>query len=546
MLQLLLVDDEMSVVETLAITIPWKEMGFETIHKAYSATEALDIMNMHPIDIMITDIRMPVMDGLELVRTVSMQWKHIKCILLTAHADFEYAQTAIKRNICDYLLKPISQEEMVERISTVVRAIRAERESNDTYHRAMKAMRDHFPRLRGELLHDLLQGKRITMEKLTEKINLLEVPVRVNDDIVMILVRFKEQFSDYDPFEMSLMEFAIVNLAEETFEEYFHVWSCKDVHDYLALVLIPKEWVHNGLLELGESLQYHVNRLTNQLQMNIQHFLKKRVSVLLGHWGVFPEEITKLYNSMLLIFSKRFGHEKDLPVYIADDSDISEIRTLVLLYEPPLLVHLMEAGHWEAVGQKLEGILEELESDWSESSEHITEAFFYFFSAFSFIAHKNGRKLADLIDADYVRAKELTPSKTVKHLSDWVWRVFGKFKDQAVHETQSARMLAVKKAQKYILSHLSSDISLQSISEHLQMHPAYLSRLYKLETGENISDYITSLKMEKSLQLLKHSTNKIYEIAIEVGYQNPHYFIKVFKKHFGLPPQEYRNSKALE
>jgi two-component system response regulator YesN len=74
------------------------------------------------------------------------------------------------------------------------------------------------------------------------------------------------------------------------------------------------------------------------------------------------------------------------------------------------------------------------------------------------------------------------------------------------------------------------------------MHPSYLSRLYKLEMGENISDYITKLKLEKSIQLLKSSTKKVYEISIEVGYQNPHYFIKLFKKHYGTTPQEYRNA----
>lgn len=136
----------------------------------------------------------------------------------------------------------------------------------------------------------------------------------------------------------------------------------------------------------------------------------------------------------------------------------------------------------------------------------------------------------------------MQPAKTVKHLSGWVWSVYHKFKQQAVSETRSARMVAVKEAQKFVLSHLSGDLSLQTISEHLQMHPAYLSRLYKLETGDNLSDYITRLKMEKSQQLLKHSTHKIYEVAIEVGYQNPHYFIKLFKKHYGLTPQEYRNS----
>ncbi|MCZ8516855.1 response regulator [Paenibacillus filicis] len=533
MLQLLLVDDEMSIVETLAATIPWREIGIGTVHKAYSASEALDLVNMHPVDIVITDIRMPGMDGLELARHIYMHWKHMKCLLLTAHADFAYAQAAIKNNICDYLVKPVSDSELIERVASVVQTIRAERESDDAYRRAVNAMRDHLPRLRGELLHDLLQGKRFSSEKWAEQIRLLEIPVRLNDRLVMLMVRFKDQFSDLDPYDMSLMEFAIVNMAQETLEEYFHVWSCKDLHDYLVLALIPKS---------SEELQYHANRLSHQLQRNIEHFLKRRVSVLLGQWGAFPDDVAKLYSNMLLIFGKRLGNEKDLPVYIMDDSEVTEVRTLFSLYEPPMLMHLMEAGHWDAAEQKISEILKELEADWAESSEHRMEAFFSFFSAFSYIAHKNGRKLADWIEDDYARGKEMQPAKTVKHLSSWVWSVYHKFKQQAVSETRSARMVAVKEAQKFVLSHLSGDLSLQTISEHLQMHPAYLSRLYKLETGDNLSDYITRLKMEKSQQLLKHSTHKIYEVAIEVGYQNPHYFIKLFKKHYGLTPQEYRNS----
>ncbi|WP_052487110.1 helix-turn-helix transcriptional regulator [Gordoniibacillus kamchatkensis] len=247
---------------------------------------------------------------------------------------------------------------------------------------------------------------------------------------------------------------------------------------------------------------------------------------------------------MLLLFSKRFGNEKDLPVYIADRDEFIDISTLTRLYEPPLLVHLFEAGHWDAAREKLEAILNELEQHWAESAEHITEAFFTIFAAFSYTAHKKGQKLSEMIDSDYTRGKELQPSKTVKHLSDWVWSVFGKIRHTNLMETSSARMFTVKEVQKYIISHLSSELSLQSVSDHLQMHPAYVSRLYKLETGENISNYITNLKMQKSQQLLKSSTKKIYEIAIEVGYQNPHYFIKLFKKYFGMTPQEYRNSNA--
>ncbi|WP_256756934.1 response regulator [Cohnella sp. WQ 127256] len=538
MLQLLLVDDEMSVVDTLAQTIHWEELGIGAVHKAYSALEAMNLLNIHQIDIVITDVGMPGMDGLELSRNIYLHWKHTKCLLLTAHADFDYAQTAIQNNICDYILKPISDQELITRVQTVVETIRVERESHSVVQRAKDTMREHIPRFRSELLYDLLQGKRITSEKLAEKINLLEVPIDIGEHVAMMLIRFKEQFSDYDPYEISLMEFAVGNMAEETFEECYHIWCCRDVHDYLAVVLIPKQ-LDSALIQPSEVL---LNRLINQFQMNVQHYLKRNISVLFGHGGVFPNDLLRTYHNLLLLFRQRFGSEQDMPLFITDGGQMADISTLQRLYEPPVLLHLMEAGDWNAIAQKLEYIIEELEQRWAESPEHLMEAFFAVYAAFSNMAHTNGKKLIDLIDNDYLRAKELLPCKTVKHLSEWVWSVFNKFQLQAQSETHSARLSTVKEAQKYILSNLSYDISVQSIADHLRLHPSYLSRLYKLEMGENISDYITKLKLEKSIQLLKSSTKKVYEISIEVGYQNPHYFIKLFKKHYGTTPQEYRNS----
>jgi two-component system, response regulator YesN len=542
MLQLLLVDDEMSVVDTLAQTIHWEELGIGAVHKAYSALEAMNLLNIHQIDIVITDVGMPGIDGLELSRNIYLYWKHTKCLLLTAHADFDYAQTAIQNNICDYILKPISDEELITRVQAVVELIRTERESHSVVKRAKDTMREHLPRFRSELLHDLLQGKRISSEKLTEKINLLEVPVQMGEQVAMMLIRFKEQFSDYDPYEISLMEFAVGNMAEETFEECYHIWCCRDVHDYLAVVLIPKQ----RDVERVQPSEKLLNRLINQFQMNVQHYLKRNISILFGHKGVFPNDLIRTYHNLLLLFRQRFGSEQDMPLYIADGGQMADISTLQRLYEPPVLIHLMEAGDWGAIAKKLESIIEELRQRWAESPEHLMEAFFAVYAAFSNMAHTNGKKLIDLIDSDYLRAKELLPCRTVKHFGEWVWSVFNKFQLQAQSETHSVRLSTVKEAQKYILSNLSYDISVQSIADHLRLHPSYLSRLYKLEMEENISDYITKLKLEKSIQLLKLSSKKVYEISVEVGYQNPHYFIKLFKKHYGTTPQEYRNSQNNE
>src|SRR5690606_14808348 len=113
MLQLLLVDDEPYVVEDLFVTIPWESLNIEHVHLAYSAMEALDILKQHPIDIVVTDINMPEISGLELIQTIRKDWSHIKCVLLTGYAEFDYAKQAISQNVSDYLLKPITDEDFI-------------------------------------------------------------------------------------------------------------------------------------------------------------------------------------------------------------------------------------------------------------------------------------------------------------------------------------------------------------------------------------------------------------------------------------------------
>ncbi|WP_028547776.1 response regulator transcription factor [Paenibacillus sp. UNC451MF] len=540
MLQLLLVDDEMNVVESLASTLPWHDIGIGKVHKAFSATEALDILKTNAIDIVITDISMPGMDGLELIQQIQWNWKNTKCILLTGYAEFDYAQKAIQNQISDYLLKPISDQDIMFRVKKVVEIIHMELETNQTYQQALKALNDHLPKLKGEFLNELLQGKRISSEQSLEKLRQLDIPVRLNDDFCLLLIRYKEQFADYDPFEMSLMKFAIGNLAEETLDEYFQLWIAQDVHEYLVVLASPNDKLKHSKADMA--LKYHMERLANQLQLNVQLYLKRKISVLISQWGVFPTDLTKLYHNSLAIFRKRFGNEKDLPVYTIGEAEIANMNALYRLYEPPMLVHLMEAGNWNAVEQKLESILEELEQFWPESTEHITEAFFSVFASFSFIAHKSGKSLAELIGSEYTRGRELAPCKTVQALRAWIQAVMEKIELYTKSETKNARESAVRQIQKYVQAHLTEDVSLQRISDYLQMHPTYLSRIYKLETGDNLSDYIYLLKMERAAHLLKTSTSKIYEISIEVGYQNPNYFIKIFKKHFGVTPQDYRTN----
>ncbi|WP_136605676.1 helix-turn-helix domain-containing protein [Paenibacillus dokdonensis] len=174
--------------------------------------------------------------------------------------------------------------------------------------------------------------------------------------------------------------------------------------------------------------------------------------------------------------------------------------------------------------------------------EILLEAYFSISSSFLYMAHKNGLHLASLFGTGYLHLEEARLIRSEEHLQQWTFRILGDLQPMMERVTNDGHSGMIKRLQQFIQERLHKDVSLQMLADHVYVHPTHLSRIYKMETGENISDYLCRLRMEKAAHLLTTGDRKIYEIAEQTGYRNPHYFIKVFKKYYGLTPQEYRES----
>ena len=533
-MQMIIVDDEAHWVENLSMHKPWHSLGIEQVHKAYSANEALQIIETNPIDIVISDIVMPEMTGLELIERIRKHDKRIKCIILSGHSDFEFAKKAVQHQTVDYLLKPPADNELLGAVKAAIDQLNAEWATISSLERTEFTLRENLPLLRGQLLLDTLKGSRMPADEWTRKLESYGLPFS-RGDCALLLVRMEEEFGQYTTNGQQLMEYAIMNMAEEIFGEFTEVWGVKEEHGYLVFLL----QLGPNSLDIGK--EKILEKLAIQLQHKVKQFLKGSLSIVLSEWFRFPEQLPEHYRKSYACFRQIVGDEREFVMRVGDLERGHSQGPLDALYMPPSLISLLEAGRWDAAEDKLAAVCAELDERWSDSWEHCMEAGFLIASSFTQLAHRNGHTLAKLLGADMELLQSGEAFTSINKLRRWSLSVLAKLKEGTSDEIRDIRSSYVKKLQDFVEENLHRDVSLRALADHVNLHPTHLSKIYKIETGEGISDYVSRLRMERACHKLKTTGKKVYEISMEIGYLDPAYFIKVFKRQYGVTPQEYRD-----
>lgn len=541
--QLLIVDDQSALADDLADMLPWAQIGVDVVHRAYSGKDALELLYEHSIDVVVTDIRMPGMSGLELIAEIKRNWKHVKYILLTGYADFEYTQQALQLRTSDYLLKPVEDDELLEAVRRALDELEREWKDVASTQRAIYTLREQLPKLREYLLLDLLTGKQSPAAgPLTRKLEMYEARIRLGAPFRMLLLRIDEFPAGTDAAGETLLEYALTNMAAEWFGGRMSLWHAKDVHGFIVCLLSPRirPGSHEDAAEDNAEADDWVEKQTFQLQRAAKSYLKLGFSALAGKSGSFPEEVSTMYQSAVASFRHFIGRDAELFVSLAKEPERGELQALGELYRTPTLGSLLETGQWEAAEDRLDAIFKELEEEWRGSQEHVLETYFTIAASIASLIHRNKRWLADTIGDDFYAVAGGQPMLTVGELRSWTMRVVASYRRSVSSGDKVSRSSIIRKVQEYIAQNPGT-ASLQTISASVFLNPSYLSKIYKLETGEGISDYILRVRMELAAGLLAQSPDKIYEISVMLGYQKPSYFIQLFKKHYGMTPQEYRN-----
>lgn len=537
MLKVFLVEDEFVVREGIKKNVDWKSHGYEFCGEASDGELAFPMIQKLKPDIVITDIKMPFMDGLELSRLIKKELPWTEIIILSGYEEFEYAKERIKIGIAEYLLKPISGEDLlkeVDALSVKIEEKRKEREIKEKYAREME---ENFLKARKDFFQYLVSGAKTAAE-------LLETADRLGIDISSIwynIMLFKVQSTNhsYDEYSGSLIK------IEE---------KIKELDDNKHILVFDRN------LE-GKAFLFKAD--TEEELEKIQHeYISRMKEILAGYdhiryfggIGVPVNRMRELRASFERA-SHAFAHR-----YLVKDSLIlscGEIEQGMGLEKEEFNISnvnpkQIEKGKIEEflkVGDKDEVVyfVDEFFKDLGNSAmkskifrQYITMN--TYFCVVDFVEELNfSRDEIESLDVNSVilQSQEKTMEYVIRILTQAL---------ELREKTASNRYGdIVNEVMRYIEeNYADEELSLNLLASHVNFSPNHLSMVFSQQTGQTFIKYLTDFRMNKAKELLRCSGKRSSEIGLEVGYKDPHYFSHMFKKTQGMTPTQYRSGKNVE
>lgn len=498
-MKVLIADDEIIIREGMAKVIAWSEFGFTLLKPASSAEEVIDRLEDERPDILVTDIRMKGMSGLELVSYIAKSDYQIESILLTGYDEFDYIQEAIRQDVCDYLLKTSSPDEIL----TAVERARKRLEKVKVYDQWKESEVDRFVTLQ---LKEALQKK-------TDIFNF--------QPLVEIIPELKEP-----PFQLMLIDAITetdkIRIHEELWNSYIYGKWLR-YNNYTLLIVKRDPYLEDEyLLQIAarktkEIYQKPILRSEVVSSLSELPYLLKQVTSLIPYQWILPQ--------YTLINEEDVRNRKGLP-----------FKELILKHELQL-INCMKEGN----NEKLEKWISDF-VDWLFYHPEATPESIQFYVQNLYIetiryinrmSDEKGAKNYDSIPA--YNQWFMNPKEKLFILFSVI---LNDFKSSLQKHTNY-----VEDSIFYIEKHLGEPISLQEVAEHISIHPNYLSEMIRKKTGKSYVELLTDLRIKKALDYLLYASVSIKEIARLVGYNDSKYFTKIFKKHFGVTPTQYRRKQ---
>ena len=545
MLKIFLAEDEVVVRETIKRMIPWEELGFELVGEAADGEMALPLLIRQQPDLLITDIKMPFMDGLTLARLAKKEIPGLKVVILSGYDDFNYAKQAIGIGVEDYLLKPITKNALIERLSEIRSRYEHEKTQKEYYEKFQREMQAYEKNSSRDFFEALVGGSMDMMEvyKRAEKLGLDIVAETYN--VLIFTMNCDEDFSGQRD-EYSSWEAESLELLENFFAGHSSAMLFRsNIFSYGVLLKGQRETIEENTRACVDEIRKILSRQDGRREW----FLAVGQSV------ERLSQIQKSYHTASRAFSQRYLYDENILYY--DEMETMEHPGGQAETEDNAYLQKVDVNALNpAILQKF------LSNGLQEETENFVKDYFYAigqepmeslvfrnyvilnvrFSVISFIkglgCDTNEMESADTEEvlAESGKNMESAIAYAKKMISQAI-----EIRDQ---NSGNKNRSILKTAVDFIDSHyMDEEISLNTVANVANVSSNHFSALFSQNMGQTFIEYLTTLRMNKAKELLRCTGMRSSEIAGEIGYKDAHYFSYLFKKTQGMTPSDYRKAR---
>ncbi len=517
----MIVDDEAEVRQAIARKIDWNALGFEIVADAENGRDALEKAESLDLDVVLTDIKMPFMDGLELGAELARRWPNLKLIVFSGFDEFEYAQEAIKLNVVEYVLKPVNAEELTKILGRVKGLLDAEIAQRRNIAQLTEAYQKSLPLLREKFLHELLRGP-MDQRELETQMERFGLTIREGKyKIAAVCSLSKHGGEGLSP---ELIPVSARQMVDDALRGRCH----REIFLNLASVIVVTAWDRDPV----ESLM----SLMGEVCAECQRILGVKMTVGIGRACQEPGDLYKSYAEARAAVEYKVFTGGGKPIYIQDMEQLDRGGQEVDNRREQQLLSAIKFGSREQVAALVDQLLDAGGEDWSPQARLIG-----ILGTLMPIIQRYKLGEAEMLgprETWLPLLREDTPRQTQRDwLLDLCLRMSGCLNQRRV--STAKRM--VEEAERYIREHYpQSDLSVDKLCDHLHISQSYFSTIFKQETGRSYVQYLTDVRMEHAVELLRTTDDKTYLVAEKVGYDEPNYFSYVFKKRFGVSPSQFR------
>ncbi|MEC0238556.1 response regulator [Paenibacillus dokdonensis] len=523
----LLVDDDYFVVTALEKKIDWKALSIENIFTAYNVSQAREILQQHPVHILICDIEMPQGNGLELLAWIREEEYIVQTIFLTNYADFNYAQKAIELQSFDYFLKPIE----FDKLTLIIRKAVSKANEEKNIEKAIKEgylWKKNQNKIVEHFWRKLISGKTFPSDPavIAHSIADQNLSYQISDMFLPLLIKVFPYDTSLGKEDKDLFDYAFLNVLYELFQSsHYSIETILEYKDY--------NWIAVLKWNLPPE-PYQMEEICASFIQKANQFLRCDACCNIATVSALPA-VHPVIRQLILMNEELINSRNQ--IFFLENYNYQEAA-----YIPPdlgLLEELLNQSNPAAFFEEIHRYLHSLVNNQSMNASllrlfrlDLVQLVYSFLKSKEIEAHKlyTGRTNDQLFIQSLNSIEDM-----VKYLT-YLVNTATKYRDFAEQPRS-----VVEEIQQYISRHYGDDLTRMSLAETVYLNPDYLARLFKKETGISLGTYIIEARIRIAKHLLKTTPMSVNAIASKVGYSNYSYFSKLFKQETGCTPYEYRN-----